>query len=68
MNLFICFRDEAMEKVSSELKKKRGSESLLEKHEKERKKKAKKDKKDPQVRKKIIVKSIKTIADNYDLK
>jgi len=43
-------RDEAMEKVTTELKKKRGSESLLEKHEKERKKKSKKDKKDPQER------------------
>ena len=38
-----------MDKVSNELKKKRGTESLLEKHEKERKKKAKKDKKEPKV-------------------
>eukprot|EP00088_Acartia_fossae_P070085 TRINITY_DN9296_c0_g1_i4.p1 TRINITY_DN9296_c0_g1~~TRINITY_DN9296_c0_g1_i4.p1 ORF type:complete len:335 (+),score=121.17 TRINITY_DN9296_c0_g1_i4:36-1007(+) len=44
-------RDEAMDKVSNELKKKRGTESLLEKHEKQRKKKAKKDKKEPKERK-----------------
>jgi len=36
-------RDEAMDKVTAELKKKRGSESLMEKHEKERRKKEKKE-------------------------
>ncbi len=54
-NPCFCFRDEAMEKVTTELKKKRGSESLLEKHEKERKKKSKKDKKDPQVREDLFI-------------
>jgi len=39
-------RDEAMSEITEKLKKKRGSESLLEKHEKELKKKSKKDKKD----------------------
>ena len=40
-------RDQEMEKLSEELKKKRGSESLMDKHTKKLKKKAKEDKDKP---------------------
>jgi len=43
-------RDDAMSEITEKLKKKRGSESLLERHEKELKKKSKKDKKDSKER------------------
>jgi len=43
-------RDEAMGKVADDLKKKRGTDSLLEKHEKKLKKKKKKEKSEPQER------------------
>merc|ERR1719474_266173 len=40
-------RDDSMSKVTEELKKKRGTDSLLEMHEKKRKKKSKKSKDEP---------------------